>query len=145
MSDLEEVRALLRDYEASLPVRLDFQGFDREVAGLPGAYAPPLGSLLVLRTPERTAGCVALRPLVPGICELKRLFVRPEHRGAGYGRVLATAAIERARELGYARMRLDTLPGMAAARSLYLELGFRPVAAYTPNPIEGAAFLELQL
>jgi putative acetyltransferase len=145
MSELHEVRTLLREYASSLPFTLDFQDFDREVAGLPGAYAPPAGALLVAPAGTALAGCVALRPLGDETCELKRLYVRPECRGDGLGRVLAIAAIERARQLGYARMRLDTLPGMEAALGLYSRLGFRPIAPYRENPITGAKFLELVL
>ena len=140
--DLDAVRALLREYEASLGVSLDFQGFDDEVAELPGAYAPPGGALLIA---AEEAGCVALRRIDDETCELKRLYVRPEWRSHGLGRQLTVAALERARALGYRRVRLDTLPGMERAQALYAELGFREIAPYRPNPVPGARFLELDL
>jgi ribosomal protein S18 acetylase RimI-like enzyme len=143
--DLPAIRELLREYADSLGFPLDFQDFDRELAELPGAYAPPGGALLLARVDGDTAGCVALRPLEPGTCELKRLFIRPEHRGLGLGRLLATAMLEEARRRGYRRIRLDTTPGMEAAQALYLQLGFREIAPYRTNPIAGTRFLELEL
>jgi ribosomal protein S18 acetylase RimI-like enzyme len=143
--DIDDVRTLLREYEAMLAFPLDFQQFDREVAELPGAYAPPQGALLIARQGTEAAGCVALRPSEPEICELKRLFVRPAARGSGLGRRLAEAALAEARRLGYHRIRLDTLPGMEAAQALYEGLGFREIGPYTVNPIAGTRFLELEL
>ncbi|HEY8722398.1 MAG TPA: GNAT family N-acetyltransferase [Gaiellaceae bacterium] len=140
-SDVEEVRALFREYAASLPFALDFQDFDDELAGLPGAYAPPRGALLL----ARGAGCVGLRPIDETTCEMKRLYVRPSARGTGLGRRLVEAIVGQAHNLGYAQMRLDTVPGMDSARSLYERLGFREIPPYRPNPIPGALFLELEL
>jgi GNAT superfamily N-acetyltransferase len=140
-SDLDEVRALLLEYAASLSIPLDFQDFDRELAELPGAYAPPRGALLL----ARGHGCVALRPFDDSICELKRLYVRPQARGTGLGRALVAEVVAEARRLDYKRMRLDTLPGMVAAQALYELLGFREIPAYTTNPVAGARFLELEL
>jgi ribosomal protein S18 acetylase RimI-like enzyme len=140
-ADLGEVRALLREYAASLSFALDFQEFDRELAELPGAFAPPRGELLL----ARGKGCVALRPLDETTCEMKRLYVRPQARGEGLGRRLAEAIVADARKLGYTRMRLDTVPGMEAAQALYEQLGFREIAPYTPNPVAGTRFLELDL
>jgi ribosomal protein S18 acetylase RimI-like enzyme len=140
-SDVEEVRTLVREYAASLPFALDFQDFDRELNELPGDYAPPKGALLL----ARGAGCVALRPIDGTTCEMKRLYVRPSARGTGLGRRLAEAAITEARTLGYKRIRLDTVPGMDSAQSLYERLGFEDIAPYRSNPIAGARFLELQL
>ena len=145
MSESEEVGALLREYAASLPFELDFQDFDRELAGLPGAYAPPRGALFLARVDGEAAGCIALRPLDEEACELKRLFVRPAARGRGLGRRLTTAIVSEARRLGYARMRLDTTPGMEAAQALYEELGFVEAAPYRHNPVPGTRFLELEL
>jgi putative acetyltransferase len=144
-SDLDGVRDLLQEYAASLPMPLDFQGFDREFAELPGAYAPPRGALLIARAPDGIVGCVALRPLDGSICEMKRLYVRPTQRGSGLGRQLVQAIVARGRELGYERMRLDTGPWMTAAHALYTEAGFVEIPQYTVNPVPGARFLELEL
>jgi ribosomal protein S18 acetylase RimI-like enzyme len=143
--DIARVRALLREYAEGVGVPLDFQDFDREVAELPGAYAPPRGALLVARAGEEIAGCVALRPLDDDTCEMKRLFVRASARGLSLGEQLALAIVEEARRLGYRRMRLDTLPTMGPAQSLYERLGFRDIAPYTGNPVPGTRFLELTL
>jgi GNAT superfamily N-acetyltransferase len=144
--DLPAVRTLLCEYGESVEVPLDFQGFDREVAELPGAYAPPRGALLVARRAGGGLdGCVALRPLDDDACEMKRLFVRPAARGTGLGERLVLAVVAEARRLGYGRMRLDTLPSMAAAQALYARLGFRDIDAYTSNPVPGTRFLELEL
>jgi ribosomal protein S18 acetylase RimI-like enzyme len=137
-------RRLFKEYEASLGIELTFQGFAQEVAGLPGAYAPPAGRLL-LATGAEPAGCVALRPLGGGICEMKRLYVRPTARGARLGRRLAETVIREARAIGYARMRLDTLPSMKDAFALYQTLGFREIAPYYATPIAGTRFMELSL
>ena len=144
-SETDEVRTLLRAYADSLPFELDFQGFERELAELPGAYAPPRGALLVAHGDGRVTGCVALRSLTDDVCEMKRLFVLPAARGTGLGRTLATAVVAEARRLGYARMRLDTTPGMTVAQALYDELGFIEIAPYRHNPVAGTKFLELQL
>lgn len=141
MAGLEEVRALFGEYAASLPFALDFQDFDRELAELPGAYAPPRGALLL----ARGAGCVGLRPIDETTCEMKRLYVQSSARGTGLGRRLAEAAISEARRIGYERMRLDTVAGMDSAQALYERLGFHEIPPYRPNPIPGARFLELQL
>jgi ribosomal protein S18 acetylase RimI-like enzyme len=141
----DEVRVLLREYEASLGFTLEFQSFEEELAQLPGDYAPPHGALFLARVGGEPAGCVALRRFGPATCELKRLYVRPGRRGLGLGRLLTEAAIAVARELGYQRMRLDTTPGMETAQALYRSLGFREIERYRPNPVHGASFLELAL
>jgi GNAT superfamily N-acetyltransferase len=143
--DLPEVRVLLEEYAASIGFSLCFQGFDRELAGLPGEYAPPSGRLLVARVDALAAGCVALRALSDGVCEMKRLFVRLPFRGLGIGRKLVVAIVDEARAAGYVRMKLDTVPAMKAALELYGSVGFRDTAPYNDNPIEGARFLELTL
>jgi ribosomal protein S18 acetylase RimI-like enzyme len=143
--DVEAVRRLFVEYQESLGVDLCFQGFDRELAELPGDYAPPEGSLLVARAEDCVVACVALRRLDPQTCEMKRLYVRPTQRGLGLGRALAEAVIAEARRIGYVRMRLDTLPSMTEAAALYERLGFRDIEPYTENPVPGARFLQLEL
>jgi len=143
--DLPEVRALFREYADSLGVDLSFQDFDRELASLPGEYVPPRGTLLLVEHEGAVAGCVALRPLGPEVCEMKRLFVRPAFRGARLGRTLAEGILAEARRIGYARMRLDTLPSMGEAIGLYERLGFTDIPPYRHNPIPGTRFLERAL
>ena len=144
-TDADEVRTLFREYQVELGVDLCFQGFDHELADLPGAYGPPDGSLLVAAVDGETAGCVALRKLGDGVCEMKRLYVRPAFRGRKVGRALAEGVIAAARERGYERMRLDTLPQMREATALYRSLGFAEIEPYYRNPVSGARFLELKL
>jgi GNAT superfamily N-acetyltransferase len=140
------VRALLREYEAWTGVDLCFQGFEAELAGLPGDYDPARdGALLVLDGEDSLAGCVGVRRLDATTCELKRLYLRPAARGGGRGRALLEAAVDRARTLGYRSMRLDTLPVMDAAQALYRARGFVEIAPYRENPVPGARYFELDL
>ena len=144
--DLADVRALFEEYQRGLGVSLCFQGFDRELASLPADYVPPLGGLWIARAADgAAAGCVALRPLAPGVAELKRLYVRPAFRGSGLARALAGTALDAARSAGHAEVKLDTLPSMHAAQRLYETLGFRDAAAYNDNPVGGVRFMALRL
>ena len=143
--DLQAAWELFAEYGASLGVDLEFQDFGQELAGLPGAYAPPAGRLFLATDGLEPGGCVALRSLGAGLCEMKRLYVRPAARGVRLGRRLAETVIREARAIGYARMRLDTLPSMKEAFALYQTLGFREIAPYYDNPIVGTRFMELDL
>ncbi len=145
-SDLGEVRALFGEYITWLDVDLGFQGFEQELLGLPGRYAPPSGRLLLAETSGRIAGVIALRDLGDDVCEMKRLYVREYARGHGVGRLLSERLLVEAREAGYRAMRLDTLPSrMTAANALYDALGFREIAAYYENPVPGVRYLECDL
>ncbi len=145
-TDIDAARRLFAEYARSLDIDLDFQGFAAELAALPGDYVPVHGALLLALDGHDALGCVALRPLEPPrIAELKRLYVVPSGRGRGVGLSLARTAIEAAREGGYERVRLDTLPSMGPALRLYERLGFRDIHAYRYNPIETARYLELRL
>ena len=142
---LAQSRTLFEEYAAWLGIDLAFQGFAAELAGLPGVYAPPRGRLLLALEGSEAAACVALRPMEEGVCEMKRLFVRPAYRGQGLGRRLAEQIIEEARVIGYARMRLDTLPAMQAAVRLYEVLGFVRCAAYYETPLPETIFMQVEL
>ena len=142
---LPEIRALFREYETFLGVDLCFQGFEEELTDLPGKYEPPRGALLIAFVNKQVAGCVALRPLDNGCCEMKRLFVRPEYRGLGLGRQLAHRIIEESKEIGYERMRLDTLEFLEGAIHLYRSLGFKQIGSYYDNPLEKVSYWELDL
>jgi putative acetyltransferase len=158
--DIELARTLFVEYAQWLKVDLCFQGFDRELANLPGAYAPPRGRLLLAGGAGAAFGCVALRPLDPGSeCgrsvagpavevaagEVKRLYVEPVRRGQGWGERLARAIVDEARVIGYRELKLDTLEWMSAARTLYARLGFRECAPYYENPLAGVVYMSLAL
>jgi ribosomal protein S18 acetylase RimI-like enzyme len=143
--DVATAFALIREYADTLGVDLCFQDLERELAELPGAYAPPRGRLLLARLDGRVAGCIALRPLGPDVCEMKRLYVRPAFRGSGAGRALVETVLGEARAAGYRRMVLDTLATMEAALALYRAFGFRPTQPYYANPIGGTVYLERSL
>lgn len=143
---IAQARELFLEYAQSLGFSLCFQGFDKELASLPGDYAPPDGRLLLAEYDSRVAGCVALHKLEADICEMKRLYLRPEFRGKGVGRALAETIIAEARQAGYKRMRLDTVePVMKNAVEIYRKLGFKEIAPYRPNPVPGTIYMELEL
>jgi ribosomal protein S18 acetylase RimI-like enzyme len=143
---IEQARSLFLEYGRSLGFSLCFQSFDEELKTLPGAYSPANGRLLLARYAGRAAGCVALRKLEPGICEMKRLYVRPDDRGRGIGRMLVERVIAEARAIGYERMRLDTIESaMKDAIALYRRMGFRDIAPYSSVPIDKALWMELLL
>jgi len=150
-AQIEQVRALFLEYGASLGFSLCFQSFDQELAGLPGDYAPPSGRLLLAEFDGQPAGCVALHVQGQdgkndGVCEMKRLYVRPEFRGHALGRKLVEEVMRAARSIGYKKMRLDTVePVMGHAVALYRELGFREIAPYRENPMPGTLYMELDL
>ena len=147
--DLQTVRHLFLEYQAGLGIDLCFQGFEAELAGLPGAYAPPAGTLLLACVDGEPAGCCAMRPLYNtdhlNACEMKRLFVRPAFRGFGLGRLLVERVLSDGQLSGYTTMLLDTLSDMETARALYQEMGFVEVAPYYHNPIPGAHYLKVDL
>lgn len=144
--EIEQARKLFLEYSEGLGISLCFQNFEKELAELPGAYARPEGRLLLVICDEQIAGCVGLRKLEPGVCEMKRLYVRPEFRGLRIGRAMAVHLIAEARALKYELMRLDTLPlQMSEAIKMYRSLGFREIEPYYDNPVEGALFMELDL
>jgi len=143
---VEQTRELFLEYGQSLGFSLCFQGFDKELAELPGDYAPPDGRLLLVEFEGQIAGCVALHRFDQRICEMKRLYLRPEFRGEGLGRVLVKRIIAEARSIGYERMRLDTVePVMKDAVAMYRRFGFREIAPYRVNPMAGTIYMELDL
>jgi putative acetyltransferase len=145
-AQVAQARELFLEYAQSLGVNLCFQNFAEELTRLPGHYAPPGGRLLLAEYEGQLAGCAALHEWEPGICEMKRLYLRPRFRGKGLGRVIAEKIIAEARDIGYKRMRLDTIePIMKDAVEMYRKLGFREIAPYRPNPIAGAMYMELEL
>lgn len=142
---ITKAKELFQEYAGSLGFDLCFQNFDQELADFPGAYSPPRGHLFVAVCENHPMGCVALRDFGKGVCEMKRLYVRPDFRGRRVGRLLAETVINAAKDIGYDCMRLDTIPSMKSANLLYKSLGFKEIKPYRPNPIEGALYLELGL
>lgn len=142
-ADLADAIALFRAYAQSLPIDLSYQGFEAEMAAMPGKYAPPRGVLLIARDRAgRALACAALRPLdQDGVCEMKRLYVTAEGRGLGLGKRLVETLFDEARAIGYREMRLDTLPSMTEAIALYRRFGFTPMEAYYDTPIAGTLFM----
>ena len=147
--EMADVRQVFQEYADSLNIDLEFQGFESEIAELPGEYAPPRGHILLARVDGALAGCCALRPLddcdYPNSAEMKRLYVRKAFRGFGLGRELAEAMLDVARQYGYHHVLLDTLDDMESARALYVDLGFESIAAYYHNPLPGAHYLKVDL
>jgi putative acetyltransferase len=143
--DRATVEALFREYVGSLTEDISFQNVDNELAGLPGKYARPGGVVLIAWDGTDAAGAVAYRMVEPGVCEMKRLYVRPAFRGRDIGRELANELIDDAQSRGYRTMLLDTLASMQSARALYRALGFRPVEAYYENPLPGTMYMARDL
>lgn len=143
--EISQARELFREYGASPDFCVCFKGFDEEVQSLPGIYAPPGGRLLIADLDGEAAGCIGFRKLEPGVCEIRRLYVRPRYRGKRLGRTLAEAIIAQARQAEYHTARLGTLPVMKEAIALYQSLGFVPVAPYKDNALAGAIYMELSL
>lgn len=145
-AQIAQARELFLEYAKSLGFSLCFQNFDKELENLPGEYAPPEGRLLLAEHESQLAGCVALHNLSDGICEMKRLYLRPQFRGKGLGRLLADRIIAEARQIGYHHMRLDTVePVMKDAVAMYRKIGFREIAPYRANPMPGTLYMELLL
>jgi N-acetylglutamate synthase-like GNAT family acetyltransferase len=144
-ADIPACRELFLEYERSIGVSLCFQGFERELATLPGDYVPPRGGLWIVEAEGALAGCVALRPIDAGAAEMKRLYVRSEFRGRQLGLALARHVIATSRALGYRTLKLDTLPSMSDAQRLYARLGFVDTAPYNDNPVAGVRFMALAL
>lgn len=144
-ADLDAIRDLFREYAEALGIDLSYQGFEAELAALPGAYAPPAGRILLAKIDGEAVGCIALRPFAEGTCEMKRLYVRPIFQKHGLGRALCTRLIGEARGAGYISMLLDTLPHMHGAIRLYESFGFARRDAYYQTPIEGTVFMQLDL
>jgi putative acetyltransferase len=142
---VSQAQEIFREYQVSLDIDLCFQDFEQELAALPGKYAPPQGRLYFAFVDEMLAGCIALRPFQEGLCEMKRLYVRPQFRGQNLGLLLATEIIAEAKRIGYHQMVLDTLDTMTAAQKIYRSVGFQEIEPYCFNPIDGALYMGLDL
>ncbi len=145
LDSMEDITQLFLEYAESLPIDLAFQDFEAELKSLPGKYGPPDGVLIMAFLDDYPAGCIAIRKISEKVCEMKRLYVREKYQGFGIGKNLITMAIEEATKLGYASMRLDTLPSMRKAQNLYTSFGFYDIDPYVYNPIHGTRFMELKL
>lgn len=143
--EVEVVRALFRDYASDIGESLCFQGFEEELATLPGKYGGPKGIVVLGFLDRQPVACAALRPLKPRVCEMKRLYVQPAARGRGIARALVRRLLREARGMGYKSMKLDTLGRMTSAIKLYESMGFVPTAPYIENPFEDAVFMERQI
>lgn len=144
-NQIDSAKKLFLEYAESLDFELCFQNFDNELAGLPGDYSPPEGRLYLALNENKPAGCIALRKFKDSVCEMKRLYVRPKFRGKNIGKKLVELLIEDAREIGYKKMVLDTVPSMQTAQKLYKSFGFHEIKPYRINPVKGAVFMELRL
>lgn len=142
--DLESAAMLFREYQSFLDVDLCFQDFEQELATLPGKYAEPKGAILIAKQGEDVIGCVGVRPIKDNICEMKRLYVKPENQGASAGKLLAESIIKKAKTLGYKKMQLDTLEKLVPALKLYEQLGFKRINPYYANPLDEVVYLELE-
>lgn len=142
---IEDIKKLFLEYSQSLEIELTFQNFEEEFNALPGKYGPPHGALILVLVDNKAAGCIALRKISVGICEMKRLYVRDDYRGLGIGKKLVAMLIKKAKKLKYNYIRLDTIPSLKTAQGLYKAFGFYEIESYTYNPVEGAKFFELKL
>jgi putative acetyltransferase len=142
---IKHFHELFKEYEKQLNIDLCFQDFETELANLPGVYAPPEGCMLLAEYDNKIAGCVTLKKIDEGICEMKRLYVRPDFRGKSIGRELSEAIVEEARKMGYAKMRLDTLTRLTEAITLYRSMGFKEIKPYVFNPLDDVVYMELEL
>ena len=145
ITDIPAIRDIFREYEEYLNIDLCFQNFEDELSNLPGDYNAPSGAIFIALVDDSLAGCVALRPMDRTTCEMKRLYVKPDFRGLGLGRKLAVAIMDKAVEIGYCKMRLDTLDRLKEAMKLYSSLGFRKIKSYYHNPLKGVVYWELKL
>ncbi|MBI4245285.1 MAG: GNAT family N-acetyltransferase [Planctomycetes bacterium] len=144
-ADLDHIKYLFTEYAKSLGIDLSFQNFDKELSALPGEYISPDGRLLICKQDKTAIGCVALRKISKEVCEMKRLYVKPNFRKLGIGKSLVNKVINEARKIGYKQIWLDTLPNMKEAISLYNSLGFFTIKPYRNNPVKGAKFMGLNL
>jgi ribosomal protein S18 acetylase RimI-like enzyme len=143
--DYKNAKILFVEYANSLNFQLCFQNFEKEISDLSAQYSKPTGCIILCYEDDKPIGCVGLRKFAEGICEMKRLYLRPEARGKGIGRVLAEEIVEKAKEFGYKKMQLDTIETMKEAISLYKSMGFKEISPYRFNPVKGVIYMELEL